>query len=200
MTIYQVTHKAVLLAQQIRNVFYYETQVGEPGPGEWVDIVDEIRADFIAEMAQRVVEEYSFYAIEYREVDSPGLPSFEVPPTAGDALGTDPGDPLPTQVAMLVSVKGTTTKPRNARSYLAGLSVSETEDGIFGTGARGDAEAFIDLNSVLNAGGTNPLQRVAVQWNQNHTEVTVWNNIAGSAARASVVPATQRRRRIGVGI
>ena len=61
-------------------------------------------------------------------------------------------------------------------------------------------EVFVDLQSVLNSGGTNPLQRVAAQWNSSHTQVVASNNIAGQASSASQVPATQRRRRIGVGI
>ena len=200
MTIYQVTHKMRWLLQECRNIYYYETQVGDPSVAEWVDIVDEIRADFLAELVASLSDEWSFYGIDYRVVDTAGLLSFEALPTAGELDGTSGNDSLPTQVALLVSVKGTTTKPNRARTYLSGFQENAVTDSLWVAGNLAAAETFIDLQSVLNAAGTNDLQRVAAQWNSSHTQVIATNNIAGSASKGSLVPATQRRRRIGVGI
>lgn len=200
MTVYMVTHKCVLLSQQVRNVYYYETTVGNPSVAEWTDIVDEIRADYVSEFGNDLANDFQFHAIDYRIVDSPGLLSFEAVPTAGIWGGGGTVDPLPTQIALLVSVKGTTTKPNRARTYLCGFMDDQVVDGLWTNAVRGIAEDFIDFQSVLNSGGTNPLQRVSAQWNSSHTQVIVHNNIAGSAGLSSQVPATQRRRRIGVGI
>lgn len=200
MTIYQVTHKQRFHAQEIRNIYYYETQVGDPSTAEWLDIADEIRADYVAQLISLMVPEWSFWGIDYRVVSTAGLLSFSMVPTSGLVVGTDAADSTATQVAMLLSVKGTTTKPNRARTYLCGFTEDALDSSIWTGGARTPAETFIDLQSVLNAAGTNELQRVSAQWNAGHTMVTVSNNIAGSASLASIVPATQRRRRIGVGI
>lgn len=198
--IYQVTWKMRWLNQECRNVFYYETQVGTPSTSEWQDIVDEIRGDLVSSWIGTATPDWSFYGIDYRRVDTPGLLSLSATPTAGALAGSAGADNVATQVSLLVSVKGTTTKPNRARTYLCGMSKSAMTDSQWGSSFTAAAETLIDLQSVLNAAGTNELQRVAAQWNTSHTQVVAWNNIAGSASIASAIPATQRSRRIGVGI
>lgn len=200
MTIYQVVHKQRFHLQEVRNIYYYETTVGDPSTSEWQDIVDEIRGDYDSELKAGMVPEWEFYGIDYRIVSTAGLLSFSAVPTLGDLLGTNANDSVATQIAMLVSVKGTTTKPNRARSYLTGFTETGLVDSLWSASIQSDGESFVDFQSVLNGAGTNPLQRVAAQWNTSHTLVTVTNNIAGQASVASQVPATQRRRRIGVGI
>lgn len=199
MAIFQVIHKQRLHLQEVRNIYYYETITGNPSNSEWQDIVDEIRADYNTYKA-RWVPEWEFYGIDYRQVDSAGLPSFSVVPTAGVLAGTNVNDSMPTQIALLVSAKENVTKPNRVRTYYAGFSEVDTADSLWGINIRQDLEAFFDLQSVLNAAGTNELQRVSAQWNTGHTAVVLTNNVAGAAGVASIVPATQRRRRIGVGI
>lgn len=200
MGIYQVTHKATWLLQEIRNIYYYETVVGEPSDAEWQDIVDEIRADYLAELDGSQTSDYEWYGIDRRRVDTAGLLTFQELPTAGPVPGQSATDSLPTQIAVLVSVKGTTTKPNRARTYLGGFTEAAVVDSQVIAAIRNSCETFVDLQSVLNAAGTNELQRVAAQWNSGHTAVIASNNIAGQASKASIVPATQRRRRLGVGI
>lgn len=200
MTIYMVTHKMRFHLQEVRNIYYYETTVGNPAASEWTDIADEIRADFVSELTGRLTPEWEFYGIDYRIVDTAGLLALEAVPTSGILVGALAEDSVPTQVALLVRVKGSTTKPNQARSYLCGFGQSQVTNSLWLSTTLGDAEDFIDLQSVLNNAGTNPLQRVAAQWNTSHTQVTVTNNISGSPAVGSSVPATQRRRRLGVGV
>ncbi len=200
MAIFQVTHKAVFLAQQIRNTFYYETTVGQPTNNEWQDIADEIRVDWAAEMEAQMSEEYEIYGIDYRQVGFAGLLTFSKSFTAGVLDGASATDPLPTQIALLVSNKGVTARPNRARTYLAGWTDGAVVLSIFAAAAILAAETFIDLQSNLNTGGTNPLSRVSAQWNTSHTQVIDSNDLSGAASVGSPVPATQRRRRIGVGI
>lgn len=200
MGIYLITHKYRLLNQEIRNTFYYTTTVGEPSAGEFQDMADEIRADFVSELQASVSAALTLYGMDYRRVDIAGLLTFSLTFTAGDVVGGSANDPLPTQVAMVVSNKGTTTKPNRARTYLAGFIETSTTAGLFNTSYLGAATDFIDLQSNLNGGGTNPLSRVAAQWNTSHTQVIASNDLSGAASVASAVPGTQRRRRIGVGI
>lgn len=200
MGIYMVTHKARWLLQEIRNVFYYTTMDDEPTDAEWQDICDEIRGDVVAEIQGTLCDEYTWYGINRRRVDLAGLLSFDEVPTAGDVTGDVANDSLPTQIAMLLSVKGTTTKPNRARTYMGGFSELAVVDSLVIAGIRSNCEDFIDMQSVLNAAGTNELQRVAAEWNSSHTQVVDSNIISGSASVCSIVPATQRRRRIGVGV
>jgi hypothetical protein len=198
--VWLVTHKMRLLGQEIRNTFYYEEISGEPDGGEWVDIVDEIRADLVAELDNFFTEDWTFYGIDARKVSAADLPSTEYLPTLGDLVGESNTDAMATQIAMLISVQGLTAKPRRARTYMAGWPEAILVAGLFQSNYISAAETFIDLQSVLNAAGVNELQRVSAQWNSSHTIVTAYNNIAGRPSKASRVPATQRRRRIGVGI
>ena len=200
MTIWMVTQKAVWHAQQIRNVFYYETTVGVPTGSEWQDIADEIRVDWDAQLKAQMSADYAIQGIDYRQVGFAGLLTFSKSFTLGPLAGINGSSSLPTQIAMLVSNKGSTTKPNRARSYLGGFTEDAQNDSLFSAGALGFGEAYIDLQSDLNAGGTNPLQRVSAQWNIGHTQVIATNDLSGAASIASQVPATQRRRRIGVGI
>lgn len=197
---YLVTHKATWHLQEIRNTFYYITTVGEPSDSEWQDIADEIRADWVAELQPAIVNTYTLNGIDRRRVDLAGLLSFGQTFTAGPITGSSVSDSVPTQIALLISNKGVTTKPNRARTYLGGYREGDVIASLFAAAARSTGQDFVDLQSNLNTGGTNPLSRVAAQWNTSHTQVIATNDLSGAASVASIVPATQRRRRIGVGI
>jgi hypothetical protein len=197
---YLVTHKGTLLGQQIRNTFYYITTVGEPSDAEWQVAADEIRADWVAQMAARITSSMTLDGIDRRRVDIAGLLSFSETFTLGPIAGSNGSDPIATQVALLISNKGTTIKPNRARTYLAGFTEADVLVSQWLAAATNAGEAFVDLQSNLNGAGANPLSRVAAQWNATRTAVILTNDLSGAASVASVIPATQRRRRIGVGI
>lgn len=197
---YQVVHQYRAFNQQMRNVFYYVTSVGEPTNAEWQTIADEIQADWVAELLSRISHDVTLFGINRRRVDSPGLFSFDETFTSGPSIGSSAVDIVPTQVALLVSNKGLTAPPNRARTYLPGLIETQVAESNWIAAAIAAAEAFIDLQSNLNTGGTNPLSRVAARWNVAHTFVEATNDLSGAASVGSPVPATQRRRRIGVGI
>lgn len=190
MTIFQVVWKQRWLLQECRNTFYYETTVGDPSDSEWGDIADEIRLDLDNTWKAQASVDWSFYAIDAREVSTAGLLSREFIPTLGTLVGTNAADSEATQIACLCSVKGLTTKPNRARTYMPGITQDGIIDSLVNSTVRTNLEALIDAQSALNSGGTNPLQRVAAQWNAGHTQVIVTNNIAGASSVASIVPAT----------
>jgi len=192
--------KQRLLLQEVRNVFYYETQNGEPDGDDWQDNVDALRTSLSGQLATYMANAWEFYSIEYRKVDEIGLPSFEVFPTAGALSGGGGTDPLPTQVAMLVTVKAATTTPNKGRTYLAGFNEDSLDVGLFGTLELSEAATHIENISAMNADGPGGLHRVAAQWNTSHTQVIATNDLFQLSAVANPIPATQRRRRIGVGI
>lgn len=197
---YQVTWLQRWLLQEIRNTFYYITTVGEPSDSEWQDVVDEIRADIVSTGVTNWSDDWEFYGIDRRRVDTAGLLSFREVPTSGSVAGTSAGDSVATQVALLISNKGTTTKPNRARTYLGGMIEGNTADSLWDSAILSAMEGLCDDQSALNSGGTNPLTRVAAQWNTSHTQVIATNDLSGAVSVGSQVPATQRRRRIGVGI
>lgn len=200
MTIFQVTHKMVWLNQQCRNIYYYESSPGDPTDIEWQDIANEIRLEYNDELKTLLHSDWEFQGIDYRVVSTAGLPTFSVTPGLGTLSGTSGGQSLPTQIALLVSVKANTVKPRNGRSYLCGFTENGMVEGFWGSTYTDAGEVFVNNIRELNSTGTNTLTRVAVQWNSNHTQVVAYNTIPAGGSVASSVPATQRRRRIGVGI
>jgi hypothetical protein len=200
MAVFQITTLQRHLQQECRNVYYYETITGNPSTSEWEDIADEIRGYFNTWGASSFSDQWLLYGITFRQVDTAGLPSFTVGFTAGDLAGTNAADALPPQNALLVSVKGNTTKPRNARTYYCGFVEDSQADGIWLSGVLTNSVTHCGSMAELNAAGTNALERVSVTWNTGGTAVTDYNNITAGAIQASSVVATQRRRRIGVGI
>ena len=197
---YLVTHNLTLIGQQIRNTFYYITSVGEPSNAEWQVAADEIAADWTAQIRPAVTTQMTIDSISRRRVDLIGLLSFLETFTGGAVPGTSGVDPLATQLALVVSNKGTTVKPNRGRTYLCGFDDADMVGSLWTAAAITAAETFIDLQSNLNAAGANPLARVAAQWNANHTQVILTNDLSGAASVGSTIPGTQRRRRIGVGI
>lgn len=200
MTIFMVTHRQAYFFQQVRNVYYYETALGDPSVAEWKDIVDEIRALYLAQFNAFQPVQYQFIGIDYREVDTAGLPAQSVDPTLGALIGAGVVDGLATQMAMVVNVKGGTLKPRIGRVFLCGFDEGMMTQSQWDSGILANAETFVDGLAILNSAGTNQLDRVAVQWNVSHTVVTAFNDISTVPAIATAIPATIRSRRIGVGI
>jgi len=200
MTVYMVTHKMEWLLQELRNIYYFETQTGNPTGSEWQDIVDEIRADYDAYLKTYMSSDWKFYGIDYRVVDSAGYNTFSAVPTSGDLVGTGVVDDTATQIACLASVKGITTKPNKVRTYLGGFVESAMSNSLWTSGVITNVTSFITNQGLLNSLGTNVLERVSVTWNSSHTVIVAHNSVYLGAIKISQVPATQRRRRIGVGI
>lgn len=200
MSIYQVTVVQGLLNQTLNNVFYFDTVAGDPTSAEWQTIADEIATTVLNTQQLRCTPSWSAIGIRYRRVDTAGLPSFTKTFTAGPVVGTAAGDDLPTQVSLLVSIKSNTLKPNKARTYHGGLSENETTAGLWNAATLNSLEGYAINMEQLNTAGTNPLDRVSAQWNATRTFVVAFNSLVGGTVTASTVPATQRRRRIGIGI
>ena len=198
--LYSITLNQTLLGETVQNVLYYEDEDSEFDPTEWIDVADEIRGYFNTHLVTHLSDNWAFGSITYRRVDVPGLPSFKVVPSAGVLLGTNATDPLPTQIALLVSAKAATTAPNHVRTYLAGFTDGSVLNGLWGAGATTAAVAWATAMDELNASGVQNLRRISARWNSGHTQVTDSHLVGTLAVSASVVPATQRRRRINQGI
>lgn len=198
-TLYQIAVKQVLLNQELRNVFYYEAAAAL-SDAQLIELADAIRAAYVsALMPAKLATAWSLYGIDARRVDVAELLGTDWGFTSGSLAGSNGGQAYATQIALIVLGKGTTVRPNSVRSYLGGW----TEDFVGGDGKFTSATlvvalAFIEaMDSHALTGDT--VVRQSAKWaSPSATHVVSWNPLTTYEAKA--IPATQRRRRIGVGI
>lgn len=193
---YMLTAKQVWQNQEMRNVFYYATQ-DETTAGLQA-IVDGLRAAWATNLQSVMHQNWSLYAFDVRKVDVAGQPTVQYSMTSGVLLGGAAGDPLPAQIALLVSFTALTSKPNKARTYLAGLTETSLGSGLWTSGAITGAQNWADATFDPTSGTITGVARLTVEWAADHSYVLGGNIL--TARQVGNIPATQRRRRIGVGI
>jgi len=196
------TYRVSILQQQygqlMMNVLHYDVG-GAVSPAGIVEIADDIRAKYVSStLAANLSSTWAYIGVEVRRVDLADQPSISVAPTAGVLVGTGPGDPLPTQIACLVSGTALTAFPRRVRTYIPGVREGSLTAGLFATSFSDRCMDFVEAIDGIAISG-DLLDRVAVRYGDEGDGpiVTASNSIATYSVTA--VPATQRRRRIGVG-
>lgn len=199
MPVYRVSILQQQAGQVMMNVLYYD--VGGPiSVSGAVEVADDIRAKYLSStLAGALSVGWSYVGIELRRVDIADQPSITVPPTAGTLAGTGSGDPLPTQIAALVSGTALTAFPRRVRTYIAGNTEGQLSNGLWAPAYETRCLNFVEaIDSIAITGDL--LDRVAVTLGGavGHPVVTDFNSVATYSFTR--VPATQRRRRIGVGL
>lgn len=198
MPVYRVNSLQSLLAQQIMNVFYYDVD-DVLSSGQAQEIADTFRSAYAAAFTtNELASAWSYDAIEVRRVDLADQPTLLVAPTAGPLSGTSSTDPLPTQIALLVRGTAFTTFPRTVRTYQAGSNEAELNAGLFTAAFRDACVTFIETIDTMNLTGANALRVAArIENTEAGSVVTDFNRITDYVGIR--IPATQRRRRIGVG-
>lgn len=198
MGIYQVVAKQTFLAQQMRNVFYYET-VGALDATLKQELADVLRVAWSTfATAAGLSNDWSLDGIYIRDVASGGIPGIDLTFTAGVLTGPSALDPLPTQIALLVIGRSGTVKPNQVRSYLTGLNVTMSDaDGFFVAATVVDAfDWAVDMDTLLLTGETG--HRVSASWTLGSDPyVDATNELVSYSAKEN--PVTQKRRRIGRG-
>lgn len=199
MPIYQVTANQVWRGFVAQNVFYYDaTNTLDTGQKE--ELADAVRAAWAAlDTAIDLDDDWSLNDITLRRVDQPDLPSEVISFTSGPLSGSSTAIPgVPNQIALLISFSAPTTKPRRARSYLAGLVTAHlNQSGAWTTGILDDFAVWAaDMDEISVTGET--LERVAVEFTGSPPRVENFNRLTSAAVRNN--PATQRRRRLQAGI
>lgn len=198
MAIYRVSVLQSALGQAMMNVLHYESSTALSG-ADAVEVADELRAEYLANFTYSALSSaWSYVGIELRRVDTPDEPAWSVAPTAGALNGDSPDNLLPLQVALLVSGTALTTFPRRVRTYHVGLTEAAVVGGMF------DAElvsVFVDFNTRINsiAGVGFTMNRLAVRYGTGEDAGVVVASNPVVAYQGNLVPATQRRRRPGVG-
>lgn len=194
-----VVLKQTSQAQEINNVLVF-ANIPEDAQGRQ-SFADNLRASFVTNTwASSKHTGWSLDSLLFVYNDSLPIYSVEVDFTAGPLNGADPGDPLPNQIALLVSTQRVGTPPNRGRIYWGGYTEgSIASDGRFDTASVTEAENqtqdLVDGISYTGGAGVAYL-RIA---RRNLTgDLSITNAIETVVARG--IPATQRRRRQGVGI
>lgn len=198
MAIYNVTLNQTWQAQQVRNVWHYETTPDDVPVAEFQGAADAIRSAF-ATQAVQFATTWSLDNVTFRRVDLANFPGFTVEFTAGPLVGTNGNQSVATQVALLISgVVFGTPPPNRTRTYHAGLAEPSTGANGLWVGAAQTAMGQINIDADDFLTATVSWDRVAVRYDPITDTVVESNDDLEYGA--SPVPATQRRRRIGVGI
>lgn len=198
MAIYQVTALQTFRAQECRNIFHYIT-TADLDAAQGQEVADAVRAAWVSlDDGANLVNDFTIYGINLRKVDVANLPEALYSFTSGSYSGTTTSAPgVPNQIALLVSGAAPTTFPRRVRTYLAGVSRDNIGDnGFWAAGLLADAAVwFAAMDSIAVTGDT--LLRAAVRYTGDPPVVSASNRITAYTVKAN--PATQRRRRIGIG-
>lgn len=192
-----LTLKWRMFAQEFRNVFYFAGDDAVQGNAQ--DLGDFMRARIAARIGSTLVNDIVLYGFDVKDLADPGNPTIEYTFTSGTLTGTSTNDPLPSQVAALVTFIALAAKPNRKRFYIPGFS--EGNIGPDGRWTPGTLNVMGLLADDINIVGTTLSLAIAhvISRINRPTGVLVGSNIL-ETKRLSEVPATQRRRRIGVGI
>lgn len=199
MPVYRVSVLQNIHGQRIMNAYYYDASGAVEG-ASIVELADAIWDAYDnSGLDSLQCDDWSYAGIELRRVDVANLPAIEAAPTGGAKAGLNSNEVLPLQVALLVTGTALTAYPRRVRTYLGGLSEGGVANGLWNAGHLTAATAFVAAMDTLQITAVE-LERVAVELggSAGAPVVTSFNRVLSYTPRP--VPATQRRRRIGVGV
>lgn len=200
MSIFQIVTKASWdSVEQFRNVHHYEFAGYVPDTSQLQEAVDELDAGYKTNLQGHFVNEVQVYGYDVRRVDLGNQPAVEYEPTAGAWNGTVTGNPLPSQISPLVTFKALSTFPRTTRTYL--FPVSNADGSTKGTPTQtllDSMEAWADDILELDITGGLNADKTAVKYGGSPRAVTDNNEV--TVIKCAEVFATQRRRKLGVGI
>lgn len=184
-----------LQSQVIQNTFHVAG--GDAVQANAQAIGDYWRSIYASQLQLRLANNWSLDRFKAKELDVVTNPTIEYNFTAGQLVGTNTNTCAPNQLALLVRWTALTARPNRGRTYVAGLCVSDLgDDGRWGIDATADvqswAEGMLDVSTAFT-GLAMTITRVS-----RTTGILVGSNLIDQVA-ALRNPATQRRRRIGVG-
>jgi len=193
---YQVTLRFRSENQQVRNVLNYHLVGTEPI--DWADIETQISASWATNLAKHYTPGLVYLGITVLRLD-PGFVSLDYNHGTSGIAGTAGDEPNATQLAALVTLIGEQPlTPARGRIYFAApvrdrLGVSAFFEAPFTT----DLAAFMDDMLLLTDGNGNQLELVIYSSVYPGKAALPFNKVASYIVRTT--PATQRKRRIGVG-
>lgn len=200
MSVYQFTTKySYGTAVQLRNTHHYEFPGYVPTAADILNAVDQIDAAYKARLQVHLSSLIDFSGYDYRRVDVSGMPTLFQLPTGGIWSGSNAGQLMPLQNAVIANWKGATAYPRNSRIYVAGWTEdANTPTGYVGPTYTTAVDNFASDLDVLTITAGADAVRVAVKYNKVPYYVSDYNTVLWFPTSSAWY--IQRRRRPGVGI
>lgn len=163
------------------------------------EITDSIAQSLIDHVQDRMSSNWSMSSCTfYDPADPPGAPGLETFPTQGTITGTGSAAGLSTTTALLISYVCNGGPPFRGRIYMGGLQQAElVAGGLWGNGTVAAFAAYAADLLTVSGSGLADISQVIESKGTNTVPAGTRSPITGLVVRP--VPATQRRRRIGVG-
>ena len=200
MSIYQFTAKVTYQSNtQMRNIHYYEFFNYVPTTSQVQEAVDAISEAYRTNLQGDFPNDLSFDGLDVRRVDIGDQPTIPYTPTGGAWVGTSGVDPLPSQVSAVVSFRGLTAFPRNARTFMFPFpeGVNDSTGKVLPALVTALEDWGDDMLSLSITGDVDA-DKQAVRFGGDPRVVTDANDV--TSVTVSNVWGTQRRRRLGVGV
>lgn len=163
------------------------------------EITDAIVQGYIDNVLNRLSPEWSVVSCTFYDTDAPaGAPGLEVFPTQGTQIGSNGSVGVANQTALLVSYVANGGPPFRGRVYCGGLGSDQlVSGGLWGQGTQNGFSALATEFLTLPGSGLVDIFQVLSSSGTPTVPEGTRAMITGFVIRA--IPATQRRRRIGVG-
>lgn len=194
---YEVVFNANGPMGDMLNVVHYDVLDGDDPP-DWDAFATVLRGHLVDHLQDQLATSITYTGITVRE-DVPGGVGQEYPFLAGDVVGTNADSDLAGQLAVLVQkLANNLVNPQKGRAYQGGITASALQaDGRWNQGMADAVEAFWEDVRIMSLAGPSTLQMVIKRTNPETPNSVPYNPVA----QINVVrnPATQRRRRLGVG-
>ena len=196
MSTFRYTCKGLFNAQEWRGVWYGEDTVRDIS-GQ-LPVVDAIFAVYSTLFTGTISDQCSMYAMDVKQVDVPGTPSVEYVATGGTITGNQVLTPTATQICFLASLRSLTAPPNRVRKYLAGFMGGQLEtSGVWS--AATIAAVAIFITDIIGVGTGLAGLEFPLSTKLDTNGVVIAQNVV-TEGFPRTIPATQRRRRLGVGI
>lgn len=194
MSVFRITTVGLSQGQAWNNVFYLDSNLSVE---ELQEDVDDIVETYRTHLAPVLSVSWSLNEVHARGAEIAGSPTFVYIPTLGPVNGADVTTVAANQVALLVSFSALTLPPNRVRKYIPGAVGQGIDfDGTWVAAVQTAAQAWGDAIVDIGTGDPNTLFPLSARLDENGLVVDS-NEMDVAVVRE--VPATQRRRRIGVG-
>lgn len=194
--VFQATLYMNYQGQELRNVLHYAHDNSQVFDEEIATA--SIVGTWIVNLKTQVDDGLSLYQIGWKNVginDSVEL----IVPVDPIQFGTNTGNGMATQNSILVQkIANVGTKPNRGRIYLPGFTMNSMSNGLWGSGATGACEAYMNALLQIDVGGVDNARMVIYSPTKSSPTGLVFHTV--DQVNAVDIPAIQRRRRRGSGV
>jgi len=185
----------ILHGNVVKNVLVWNNLL-DPEP-DAQEIADAIRQGFIDHVLSNIVNEWSLTSVTFIYNDEAPIYSIEVPFTAGPLQGASTAGATANQMCLLVSTTINGPPPNRGRVYFGGISLGAIDQsGNWALSAQQDYQGMVEF---WRDGITTTNNQIFLRIARRDAAGLVTLSSAVENVIPREVPATQRKRRKGVG-